>query len=103
MDLTWKPPESDGNAAITHYIIEKREKGNPKWEKAAEVPGDQTKGTAPFLTEGKDYEFRVIAVNKAGPGEPSAASKTVTAKPRFCKYSSELVLNLPRQTCCLHP
>ncbi|GIY64293.1 twitchin [Caerostris darwini] len=83
VDLAWKPPESDGNSAISHYIIEKREKGTPKWEKAAEVPGDQTKGTAPFLVEGKDYEFRVIAVNKAGPGEPSEASRTVTAKPRF--------------------
>lgn len=55
------------------------------WEKAAEVSGNVTKGTVPNLTEGEEYEFRVIAVNKGGPGEPSEASKPVIAKPRFCK------------------
>ena len=86
VDLKWEAPDKDGGAPITSYIIEKKEKGSPKWVKAAEVPGDQTKGTAPHLEEGKEYEFRVIAVNKAGPGEPSDASKSVVAKPRFCEY-----------------
>ncbi|CAG2161698.1 unnamed protein product [Oppiella nova] len=72
VDLKWTPPISDGGAPITSYIIEKKEKGSPKWIKAAEVAGDQTKGTAPHLEEGKEYEFRVTAVNKAGPGEPMA-------------------------------
>ena len=53
------------------------------WEKAAEIPGDQTRGTAPNLTEGEEYQFRVIAVNQAGPGEPSEPSGSVIAKPRF--------------------
>ncbi|XP_054161595.1 twitchin-like isoform X2 [Oppia nitens] len=83
VDLKWEKPDTDGGAPVTSYIIEKKEKGSPKWVKAAEVPGDQTKGTAPYLEEGKEYEFRVIAVNKAGPGEPSAASKSIVAKPRF--------------------
>jgi len=55
------------------------------WEKAAEIPGNQTKGTAPGLTEGEEYEFRIIAVNKGGPGEPSEPSRPVIAKPRFRK------------------
>lgn len=49
------------------------------------MSGNVTKGTVPNLTEGEEYEFRVIAVNKGGPGEPSEASKPVIAKPRFCK------------------
>jgi hypothetical protein len=59
------------------------------WEKAAEIPGNQTKGTAPGLTEGEEYEFRIIAVNKGGPGEPSEPSRPVIAKPRFRKLIPE--------------
>lgn len=47
-----------------------------------EVPADQTKATVPDLVEGQPYEFRVRAVNKAGPGEPSDATPTIIAKPR---------------------
>jgi len=45
-----------------------------------------TKALVHGLIEGNDYQFRVIAVNKAGQSEPGEASKTFTAKPRFCKY-----------------
>ncbi|CAG0907236.1 unnamed protein product, partial [Cyprideis torosa] len=51
------------------------------WEKACEVPGDQTKATVPNLEEGGEYEFRVIAVNKAGPGDPSEPSDVAIARP----------------------
>ena len=53
------------------------------WEKAAEVAGDKTRGTVPDLTEGEQYQFRVIAVNQAGPSDASEPSDTVTCKPRF--------------------
>lgn len=85
VDLVWTPPKEDGGAPITGYVVEKREKGTGKWVKAIEVPVGalgECKATVPNLEENTEYEFRVRAVNAAGPGEASAASKTVVTKPR---------------------
>jgi hypothetical protein len=88
VDLRWTPPVKDGGSPITGYVIEKREKGSPRWTKAGETKGPDCKGRAENLEEGVTYEFRVRAVNAAGPGQPSEASKPITAKPRKCKYNS---------------
>lgn len=53
--------------------------------KAAEVHGNTCKGTVPKLEEGNQYQFRVRAVNKAGPGDPSEETNPHTAKARYCK------------------
>ncbi len=82
MDIAWKAPDSDGGAEIEKYIIEKREKGK-QWQKASEVGGLADKATIQNLQEGKEYEFRVTAVNKGGNGQPSEASKAQLAKARF--------------------
>lgn len=41
--------------------------------------------TIPGLKEGQEYQFRVKAVNKAGPGAPSDPSERVITKPKFVK------------------
>lgn len=84
-DLTWNKPDSDGGAPITGYVIEFKDKFGKDWQKGIEVPGDQFKGTVPGLKENSQYEFRVRAVNKAGPGEPSDPTKPIIAKCRFVK------------------
>lgn len=63
-------------------MIEKREKGSQKWMKACETSSPECKGRAENLDEGVEYEFRVRAINAAGPGEPSDASKAIMAKSR---------------------
>lgn len=94
VDLRWTPPAQDGGSPITGYIIEKKEKGTTRWVKAGEA-GPDCKGTAGNLDEGTEYEFRVRAVNAAGPGEPSAASKPIVAKPRKSKYFDSLFSKVP--------
>lgn len=56
------------------------------WEKALETNTATPIAVVNGLIEGNEYQFRVIAVNKAGQSDPSDASKTFTAKPRFRKY-----------------
>lgn len=46
------------------------------------MPGGQCTGTAAGLTAGETYQFRVKAVNKAGPGQPSEETGPIVAKPR---------------------
>ena len=85
-DLTWAPPEDDGGAPITHYIVEKRKVGDIKWTKLPDQP-EECKFTVPGLTEETEYEFRVTAVNKAGEGPPSVPSEP-------CKFGKQMLLIL---------
>ena len=83
-DLKWTKPDNDGGAPITGYVIEFKEKFAKDWEPGKEV-GDCLGATIDGLKEGCQYEFRVRAINKAGPGEPSDATKPIIAKERFGK------------------
>lgn len=94
VELAWKEPVSDGGSPITGYIIEKKDKYSTMWEKALETNTPVAKALVHGLIEGNDYQFRVIALNKAGQSEPGEASKTFTAKPRFCKYLSHCQCNI---------
>lgn len=81
IDFKWEAPENDGGAPITGYIIERREPRINKWVKITNrpVPGlDYTDGT---VTAMKEYQYRVIAVNKAGNSPASEPSDLVVAKP----------------------
>ena len=52
----------------------------------SQVPGNATSGKVDGLPEGSEYEFRVIAVNKAGPSEASELTKMTTIRHKACKY-----------------
>lgn len=84
-DLKWAAPENDGGAPITGYVIEYKDKFGKDWVVGKEVPADCLAATIDGLKEGNQYEFRVRAVNKAGPGEPSDPTKPIIAKCRFVK------------------
>lgn len=82
VDLEWAPPKSDGGAPIEKYIVQMRDKAQRGWVDACTVPGDKCKAKVTNVDEGHEYEFRIVAKNKAGPSEPSDVSKSVIAKPR---------------------
>ncbi|GBN65977.1 Twitchin, partial [Araneus ventricosus] len=85
VELQWTKPEKDGGSPITGYVIEYKDKFSKEWSKGAELGPTATKGKVEGLKEGVQYEFRIRAVNKAGPGEPSDPTKPIIVKARFVK------------------
>jgi hypothetical protein len=62
---------------IVGYIVEKRKKGAPDWDKVNHIPAPGESMTVPDLDEGEEYEFRVTAVNSAGNSDPSLCTAPV--------------------------
>ena len=81
--ISWSPPESDGGSPITGYTIEKKETSSTRWTKAHRDSVSETTFTVKDLMEGKEYEFRVAATNKAGTGPFSEPSEPRIAKPPY--------------------
>ena len=84
VDLSWSKPIKDGGNKITGYQVEKRKKGGP-WEPATDRPVTGNQVTIPNLDENEEYEFRVKAVNAAGPGEPSEPTLPTKIFDKTCK------------------
>ena len=71
IDLKWNPPRSDGGSAIELWIIEKKTKLG-MWEKCAECPGPQPKGSMRSLTEGESLlSMRLEPESRVSPRTPS--------------------------------
>ncbi|KAM3173269.1 hypothetical protein ACTXT7_012839 [Hymenolepis weldensis] len=90
VELEWTPPLKDGGARITGYVVEKKQIGSSEWEPAT-TDGKPISGTSARLeglTENADYEFRVRAVNAAGPGEPSISTEIVKVARKKIKPES---------------
>ena len=85
VDLKWTKPEQDGGAPLEKYIIEYKDKFSNEWTSGPSISPEKTHGRVPNLKEGMQYQFRVIAVNKAGPSNPSEPTKPVLVKARFVK------------------
>ncbi|XP_053750090.1 protein sidekick-1 isoform X3 [Panthera pardus] len=74
---------SAGRTPTTGYVIEARPSDEGLWDMfAKDIPRSATSYTVSLdkLRQGVTYEFRVVAVNQAGYGEPSSPSTAVSAQ-----------------------
>ena len=85
-----------GGREITGYYIERREIGSD-WIRVNNYPCPTLNYTVPGLRDGGRYEFRVIACNEAGPGQPSKPSVPITAGKEKAKKKQKRV-GIPSRT-----
>jgi len=71
--LDWKAPVDGGNPAA--YKVMRRERPAGAWEEVATAVISEA--TLVEQPKGKELEYRIIAVNKAGDGEPSNTAMVV--------------------------
>jgi len=80
MNIRWKAPIDDGGVPITGYHVEAKTVGSTNWQPWELIDNPATSTTVQKLQKGMEYQFRVIAVNKAGKSEPSHPSRSRLAK-----------------------
>uniref|UniRef100_H3CPG9 Contactin 4 n=1 Tax=Tetraodon nigroviridis TaxID=99883 RepID=H3CPG9_TETNG len=81
--LSWRPGP-DNHSPITAYAIQARTPFSLGWQAVTTVPdvvaGHQLRATVTELSPWVEYEFRVLASNAIGTGEPSKPSKQARTK-----------------------
>lgn len=88
--LSWSPPLDDGGAKVREYKVEMSYAHSPVWHRVGRVPGEQPWIKATGLLRGKEYTFRVAAINEHGTGPFLQAQPLKTADPP-CKCSSNIL------------
>ncbi|CAC5416635.1 unnamed protein product [Mytilus coruscus] len=79
--MKWEPPENDGGNQIKLYNVERKEPKTNRLVKISKEPITTCEYDDNKVGKEKEYEYRVVAINDAGPSEPSVASKVIQVKP----------------------
>lgn len=79
--LKWKKPDDDGGSPIEYYEIEKMDTETGMWVPAGR--STEPKFDVKNLVPGKNYKFRVRAVNKEGDSDELQTEKSTLAKNPF--------------------
>lgn len=86
VNLKWSPPANDGGAPISNYVVEMKDKLSPDWKEVLKTDNDKCEAKISNLTENSGVQFRIKAINKAGPSQPSSETPMHIVKHRNCKY-----------------
>ena len=86
LNLSWSAPRDDGGAPLLGYVVEKRSPYSPRWTRINRKPFLDTSLYYSDLPEGDEYEFRVLAVNAAGPGTPSDPTPLIKIKDPYGQH-----------------
>jgi len=79
MTIKWNSPIDDGGMPVYAYNVEARTAGG-EWQIWECLDTPEKKATMQKLQKGQEYQFRVIAINKAGKSDPSFPSRPKVAK-----------------------
>lgn len=82
--LKWEPPEDDGGEPIENYVVERMDTESGRWVPVCTTKTPEADVTG--LNEGKDYLFRVKAVNPEGESEALVTDTATTAKNPYGEY-----------------
>ena len=83
--LSWEPPQWDGGAQLTGYLVERSDatRAGAGWATVGRLDAATTTFRADKLLEGARYHFRVTAENAAGTGPPTETTHAVQVKSPF--------------------
>jgi len=92
LKLKWKRPKDDGGLPLDGYVVEKQDTETGVWVPVGKCKEPNMDVTG--LTPGKEYKFRVSAVNKEGESEPLETTKPVVAKNPFGERFDEFLYKI---------
>lgn len=82
--LTWKVPEDNGGAVISHYVVEKKDVAAEQWVPVS-AANKKLSLMAMYLMEGIQYLFRVAAENQFGRSDYVVTKTPIKAVDPLCE------------------